>query len=108
MKKPFKYSRKISSEEEKEKGVLVLKSSLGKFPAVGKHFELQFGRTTIMARIVAKKCNCRGLQEPHEHYFLKLGGLGLKKGDVVKVQGLARAGFLLSVKKAGSAMLGKK
>ncbi len=82
--KPDLYSRTISSDEEKEGYFFVLKDRLSFFPAAGRVFELQSGKSTRTAKIESYHCECRGPEAPHDHYFVRWNDL--KKGDRVVVR----------------------
>lgn len=69
------YERKISSEEAREGYILVEKAALGFFPPIGQAFELAGGGGTASARVEARDCECRGPEKPHQHYFIRRGGL---------------------------------
>lgn len=69
------YERKISSEEAREGYILVEKAALGFFPPIGRAFELAGGGGTASARVEARDCECRGPEKPHQHYFIRRGGL---------------------------------
>jgi hypothetical protein len=78
------YSRRISSEEAREGYILVLKSRLSSFPALGTGFELvEHGRPTRV-RVESYPCSCRGPDLPHEHYFIRWKGL--KPKDRVEIR----------------------
>lgn len=78
------YSKKITSEEEQKRFVLVLKDRLSFFPAEGKSFRLIRNGQPKKAKVESYPCNCRGPNEPHSHYFVKTPGL--KAGDRVMIQ----------------------
>jgi hypothetical protein len=92
------YSKKITSEEEQKRFVLVLKDRLSFFPSEGKTFRLIQNGQPKKARVESYPCACRGPEEPHSHYFVKTRGL--KAGDRVIIQrdanGTAR--YFLQVK----------
>ena len=69
------YERKISSEEAREGYIFVEKSSLAFFPPVGQAFDLADGGGTTQATVEARDCECRGPEKPHQHYFIRRGGL---------------------------------
>jgi len=77
------YSRKISSEEAREKYVLVLKNKLPLFPPLGEPFHLVHDNISIRARVESYRCICRGPDLPHEHYFIRWKGL--KPKDRVEI-----------------------
>ncbi len=78
------YRRRISSEEAREGYIMVLKSALGFFPAIGVDFAMDEGGAVRKARVESYHCECRGSELPHEHYFIKAGGL--KQGALVKIE----------------------
>ena len=78
------YSRKISSEEAREKYVLVLKNKLPLFPPLGEPFHLVHDNVSIRARVESYRCICRGPDLPHEHYFIRWKGL--KIGDRIEIR----------------------
>jgi hypothetical protein len=78
------YTKKITSEEEQKRFVLVLKDRLSFFPLEGKPFRLIHNGMPKKARVESYPCSCRGPDEPHSHYFLKTAGL--KAGDRVIIQ----------------------
>jgi hypothetical protein len=78
------YSKKITSEEERKRFVLVLKDRLSFFPFEGKTFQLILNGQPKKSRVESYPCSCRGPEEPHSHYFLKTSGL--KAGDRVIIQ----------------------
>ncbi|MBK9610475.1 hypothetical protein [Candidatus Amarobacter glycogenicus] len=69
------YERKISSEEAAEGYVLVEKAALKFFPAIGHRFGLIESGETASAKVEARDCECRGPEKPHQHYFIRRGGL---------------------------------
>ena len=78
------YSKKITSEEEEKKFVLVLKDRLSFFPDEGEIFRLIHNGQPRKAKVESYPCNCRGPDEPHSHYFVK--SRGLRAGDRVTIQ----------------------
>jgi hypothetical protein len=83
MKGPKIYQRKISSEEAREGYILVLKNWLPFFPGVGELFEVDARGTVRKVRVESYPCTCRGLDKPHEHYFIRWPGL--QAGDWVEI-----------------------
>ncbi len=77
------YSKRVTSEEEREGYLLVLKNKLHLFPKVGEEFYLTIGDSIKKSVVESYRCECRGPSLPHEHYFVRLGNL--KKGRVVKI-----------------------
>lgn len=69
------YERKISSEEAAEGYVLVEKGALNFFPAIGQAFALTEGGETASLKVEARDCECRGPEKPHQHCFIRRGGL---------------------------------
>lgn len=69
------YERKISSEEAREGYILVEKAALGFFPPIGQAFELAGDGGAASAKVEARDCECRGPEKPHQHYFIRRGGL---------------------------------
>lgn len=78
------YSKKITSEEEQKRFVLVLKDRLSFFPTEGKTFRLIHNGQPKKAKVESYPCSCRGHDEPHSHYFVRTSGL--KAGDRVIIQ----------------------
>jgi hypothetical protein len=77
------FTRKLSAEEVKKGHIFVLKDRLSFFPAAGKSFDLESGKTKINARVESYHCTCRGPQLPHEHYFIRWDGL--RFGDRISI-----------------------
>ena len=67
---PKAYERRASSTEAREGRIMVLKSALAFFPAVGTQFELSDGATVRATCVGAEPCTCRGPDRPHEHYWI--------------------------------------
>ncbi|HYY90650.1 MAG TPA: hypothetical protein VE955_01535 [Candidatus Dormibacteraeota bacterium] len=84
MKQRDVYSKKITSEEERKRFMLVLKDRLSFFPLEGKSFRLVHNGQPKKAKVESYPCSCRGPDEPHAHYFVK--ATGLKAGDRVVIQ----------------------
>jgi hypothetical protein len=72
------YSRTVSSEEAREGYLLVLKSKLQLFPHLGEEFDLVHDSFAAKEKVESYRCTCRGLELPHEHYFIRWKGLGPK------------------------------
>jgi hypothetical protein len=49
------------------------------FPSIGSPFSVKVGRREKKAAVDSYHCECRGPEEPHEHYFVRWPGL--VKGD---------------------------
>ncbi len=64
------YRKRITSEEEREGYVLVLKDRLSYFPRRREAFVLTRGNQRRNARLEGYACACRGPARPHEHYFI--------------------------------------
>lgn len=77
------YRRKISSEEAQEGYIMVLKNWLDFFPGIGVDFDLEENGAVRKARVESYHCECRGLELPHEHYFIRAGGL--KQGEQIEI-----------------------
>lgn len=92
------YSKKITSEEEQKRFVLVLKDRLSFFPTEGKTFRLIHNGQPKKAKVESYPCSCRGPDEPHSHYFVRTSGL--KAGDRVIIQRDAKgtSRFFMQVK----------
>ena len=92
------YSKKITSEEEQKRFVLVLKDRLSFFPTEGKTFRLIHNGQPKKAKVESYPCSCRGPDEPHSHYFVKTSGL--KAGDRVIIQrdAMAASRYFMQVK----------
>jgi hypothetical protein len=69
------YRRRVSTEEAREGYVLILKSRLGSFPAIGEPFTLALGGASCRTSVEAMPCTCRGPERPHEHYLVRWPGL---------------------------------
>jgi hypothetical protein len=78
------YERKISSEEAREGYFLVLKNKLSFFPSTGSLFSVKVGAKEKKAAVQSYHCECRGPEEPHEHYFVRWPGL--VKGDRIVIR----------------------
>jgi len=78
------YERKISSEEAAQKYFLVLKNKLQFFPSIGTPFLVKVGAKEKRTFVESYHCECRGPEEPHEHFFVRWSGLA--KGDRVVVR----------------------
>jgi len=78
------YSKKITSEEEQKRFVLILKDRLSFFPLDGKTFRLIHNGQPKKARVESYPCTCRGPDQPHSHYFVRTPGL--RAGDRVIIQ----------------------
>ncbi len=89
------YERKISSEEASQKYFLVLKNKLQFFPTAGTPFSVKIGAKEKRALVESYHCECRGPEEPHEHFFVRWPGLA--KGDRIFVQKNARGKNLYSI-----------
>ena len=79
----YNYTKKISSEEEREGYFLVFKDKLSAFPPQGKMFNLVSGDVLKHVSVESYHCQCRGPELPHEHYFVRWPGL--KQGQKVVV-----------------------
>jgi hypothetical protein len=79
----YSYTKKISSEEEREGYFLVLKNKLSAFPPKGEKFNLVSNSIQRNVSVESYHCQCRGPELPHEHYFVKWSGL--KQGQKVVV-----------------------
>ncbi len=91
------YERKISAEEESEQYLFVLKNKLGFFPPAPEPFQLRVGASKKDAKVESYACTCRGPELPHEHYFIRCGGL--KKGATAIVSRDAEGQYSLTVGK---------
>ncbi len=83
MPKKHGYVKRISSEEEEEGYVLVLKDKLSVFPALGQTFNLVKSGLLRRVSVESYPCQCRGPELPHEHYFVRWSGL--KQGQKVAI-----------------------
>ncbi len=90
------YERKISSEEAKQGYFLVLKNKLLFFPSIGTPFSVKVGVREKKAVVESYHCDCRGPEEPHEHYFVRWPGLG--KGDRLIIRKNAKGKNLYSIR----------
>ncbi len=91
------YSKKITSEEEQNSFLIVLKDRLPFFLPLGETFRLVHNGQPRKARVESYPCSCRGPDQPHHHYFVK--SKGLRAGDRVVIQRDSRGGgrYLLQV-----------
>ena len=90
------YERKISSEEAREGYFLVLKNKLSYFPPAGSLFSVKVGAKEKKAAVQSYHCECRGPQEPHEHYFVRWPGL--VKGDRIIIRKSSRRESCYSIR----------
>jgi len=70
-----RFSRKISSEEAKKGYIFILKDKLSFFPARGKAFTLCQQEKEKKVFVESYRCTCRGPELPHDHYFIRWGGV---------------------------------
>ncbi len=77
------YSRKISSKESQEGFIFILKGRLSFFPKLGHEFKLANDGLTREVSVEEYPCTCRGLDLPHEHYFIRWEGLNV--GNRIKI-----------------------
>ncbi len=91
------YSKKITSEEEREGYFLVLKDRLDFFPDKGKRFQMVQNGHSRRVMVESYPCSCRGPDEPHSHYYIKLRSV--RSGDRVNVRKDSKNGskYLLQV-----------
>lgn len=88
------YLKRISRDEVDRRAVLVLKSALKFFPPEDDIFEIiikkQHMTEHMEACIVAEKCECRGPDKPHSHYFIDLlplwNDIALHPGDILRLR----------------------
>ncbi len=78
------YSKKISSEEAQEGFILIFKNKLSFFSSVGSTFDLVKDNLCKRVKVEAVHCTCRGLNLPHEHYFIRWSEL--KAGDNIEIE----------------------
>ncbi len=78
------YVRKISSEEEEEGYILILKDKLEFFPALGTSFKLTTEGKPRRVRVESYPCDCRGPALPHEHYYVTWPGV--RAGETVTIR----------------------
>ena len=83
MKTKKSYSRKISSKEADNDFIFILKNKLSFFPELGDKFELENDYLTKKCKVESYPCTCRGLDRPHEHYFIQWAGL--ESGDIIEI-----------------------
>ena len=69
------YSRKISSKEAEKGIIFILKNRLSFFPPLNHKFELIDEEILKEVSLLSYPCTCRGLDRPHEHYFIEFKGL---------------------------------
>ena len=60
---------------------MIQKASLSLFPITGTPFEVVAGGSARGAAVESYRCECRGPDEPHKHYFIRWPAL--HAGDVV-------------------------
>lgn len=77
------YSRKISAKESQEGYIFILKGKLNFFPKLGDKFKLVNGELIREVSVEEYPCTCRGLDLPHEHYFIRWEGLNV--GNRIKI-----------------------
>ncbi len=53
----------------------MLKDKLSAFPPQGKMFNLVSGGVLRRVSVESYPCQCRGPEQPHEHYFVRWSGL---------------------------------
>ena len=88
------YLKRISHDEVDRRAILVLKSALRFFPPEDDIFEIiikkQHMTEHMEASVEAEKCECRGPDKPHCHYFIDLlplwQDITLHPGDIVKLR----------------------
>ena len=90
------YERKISSEEAKQGYFLVLKNRLPFFPSIGSPFSVKVGAGEKKTVVESYHCECRGPQEPHDHYFVRWPGLA--KGDRIFIKKNTKKENLYSIR----------
>jgi len=79
-----KYSRKISAKQAKNNFIFILKNNLSFFPPLGEVFVLKGDDSSCEVKVESYPCTCRGLDLPHEHYFIKWEGL--ETGDKLEIE----------------------
>ena len=95
MKKLF--VRKISAAEAAEEYILIPKNELGYFPAINKSFMVVDTGSRRKGKVESYRCQCRGPEEPHEHYFLATSGL--HKMDTVEICKIDETSYSLKIKR---------
>ena len=93
MEKVFK--RKISMREAAEGYILIPKNDLGFFPPINKSFQLMDEGKHRRAKVQSYHCECRGPENPHEHYFLNKSGL--QRWNNVEISKNSEALFSLKI-----------
>ena len=89
------YKRKISSDEEKNEYIFILKNKLSYFPTVGEDFTLLNGNIKHTVNVKSYDCNCVGPDKPHKHYYINFKGL--KKSSVVEIEKLNNGEYKLMI-----------
>jgi hypothetical protein len=90
------YERRISSEEAAKGYFLVLKNKLSFFPSIGSSFSVKVGAGEKKSAVESYHCECRGPEEPHEHYFVRWPGL--VKGDRLIIRKKTKGKDLFSIR----------
>jgi hypothetical protein len=99
MKTARSYSRKISTEEANNGYIFILKNMLSFFPPRGTRMTLSGRETERTVGVESYHCVCRGLDLPHDHYFIRWDGMGV--GDTVTITRDTKIGgtYVLVIKK---------
>ena len=90
------YERKISSEEAAQHYFLIVKNELAFFPSISTPFSVNVSIKERKAFVESSHCECRGPEEPHDHYFVRWPGLA--KGDRIVIRKNAKGKNLYSVR----------
>lgn len=90
------YERDISKDEAEHGYFLILKNKLSFFPVVGSSFNVKSGTKHVKAVVESFRCECRGPEEPHEHYFVRWKGLA--KGDHIILKKMNKPKPLYSIR----------
>lgn len=77
------YSRKISPKEAQEGFIFILKNKLSFFTDLNLNFKLSDDEISKEVMVDSYPCTCRGLDRPHEHYFIQWEGL--EAGDKIEI-----------------------
>jgi hypothetical protein len=91
------FLRKVSVVEATEEYILIPKNELGYFPPVNKTFQLVDEGNRRKAKVESYQCNCRGPEEPHEHFFLTKSCL--QKMDNVEICKVDETSYSLIIKR---------
>jgi hypothetical protein len=84
------YKRRLSTEESREKYILISKDALSMFPNPGNTFKANLNGEESEVKVEAVFCTCCGPDKPHDHYHLSFGRaateLKVRRGSVASVR----------------------